>query len=177
MKSFVKGILFFSVTILYVVSTMGFGVHRCTSDGSASVMLLFGNAPCAYAHSHGDEGYHIHTCDADTTESHHVHGDGHNANGEDNCSGHHCADSECGGPEDHHSEDCCSTDVYVVTHDQTLTDDNNMAVPQISFDAAFANCHTLVESGDFTGYKHFFGSALGALHKSHFQASICVFRV
>lgn len=160
MKSFVKGILFLSVTILYVVSTMGFGVHRCTSDGSASVMLLFGNAPCAYAHSHGEEGYHLHSCDAHSAEDHR------------------CAESECGGEEHHHTDDCCTTDIYVVTHDQTLTDDNNFAAPQLSFDAAFINYQPLVvEAGNLTGYKDFFGSVMGALHKSHSQASFCVFRV
>ena len=160
MKSFVKGILFLSVTILYVVSTMGFGIHRCTSDGSASVMLLFGNSPCAYAHTHGDEGYHFHSCDADHAD------------------GHHCTDSECRGEESHHSEDCCSTDVYVVTHDQTVTDDNNFTVQQFLLDAAYINYRPLVVvTENLTSNKDYFGSLLGALHKSHSQASFCVFRV
>ena len=164
MKSFVKGILFLSVTILYVVSTMGFGVHRCTSDGSASIMLLFGNAPCAYAHSHGEEGYHLHTCDAASVHEHHDHEP--------------CEEHDHHGQEHHHTEDCCSTDVYVVTHDQTLTDDNNFAAPLFPFDAAFINYRPLiVEQADFTGYKEIPGSVHGALHKSHLQASFCVFRV
>ena len=164
MKSFVKGILFLSVTILYVVSTMGFGVHRCTSDGSASVMLFFGNTPCAYAHSHGEEGYHLHTCDADSAECHHAHGEN---------EGHNCA-----GEEAHHDEDCCSTDVYVITHDQTITDENNFAAPLLPFDAAFiSHCPLVVEQVGFTSYKETHGSIHGALHKSHSQASFCVFRV
>lgn len=165
MKSFVKSILFLGVAILYVVSTMGFGVHRCTSDGSASVMLLFGNAPCAYAHSHGDEGYHIHTCDADSAQ-------------ESSCPGHHCDESNCEGESEHHDEDCCSTDVYVVTHDQTLTDDNSLAAPWLPLDVAFISTSPLVaQEIGHAGHKDIFGSAHGALHKSHSQASFCVFRV
>ncbi len=162
MKSFVKSILFLSVTILYVVSTMGFGVHRCTMDGTASVILLFGNTPCAYAHSHGDEGYHLHSCQEHSCQEHH--GEAHN--GEE----HH--------QEKHHGDDCCSTDVYVVSHDQTLADDNNITPVPFSFDMAIVhyNSHIEVSSG-VAGCKEFIGSAGGAFHKSHSQAAFCLFRV
>ena len=58
MKSFVRNILFIAVALLYIVSTMGYGVHKCASDGTASLILLFGETPCEYAHAHNPAEHH-----------------------------------------------------------------------------------------------------------------------
>lgn len=111
MKSFVRNILFVAVALLYIVSTMGYGVHKCATDGSASLILLFGETPCEYVHSHMDEEGNCYT-HAHNPVDHH------------GCCGH--------GDESEHDDDCCSTSVYVLTHDQTTQEDAQILVPSVS---------------------------------------------
>lgn len=99
-----------AVIALYIVSTMGYGVHRCTADGTASLILLFGESPCEYVHSHMDEHGNTYT---------HSHAPGEHHN----CTHHH-------GENGH--EGCCTTDVYMVSEDQTTSDDNFDMVPQMT---------------------------------------------
>jgi len=66
---------FLAVIALYIVSTMGYGVHRCTADGTASLILLFGESPCEYVHSHMD-GH------GNTYTHSHAPGEHHNCDGE-----------------------------------------------------------------------------------------------
>ena len=94
MKSFVRNILFIAVALLYIVSTMGYGVHKCASDGTASLILLFGETPCEWVHSHIDDEGNCYTHAHNPAEHH-------------GCCHH--------GEEQEHDDDCCSTSVYVLT--------------------------------------------------------------
>lgn len=108
MKSFVRNILFIAVALLYIVSTMGYGVHKCASDGTASLILLFGETPCEWVHSHIDDEGNCYTHAHNPAEHH-------------GCCHH--------GEEQEHDDDCCSTSVYVLTHDQTTQEDVQILVP------------------------------------------------
>lgn len=106
MKQIIRNILFLAIIALYVFSTMGYGVHKCTSDGSASLVILFAETPCE----------HQGVC-------------GH----QQECCHHHHSEDECDEEADDcnsHSNSCCSTDVYILTPDQTpVQDDFEIQMP------------------------------------------------
>ena len=117
MKQIMRDMLFIMVAILYVVSTMGYGVHKCNAEGTASLILLFGETPCEYVHSHTDSNGNTYT-HAHLPDSHSCsHG----------CT-HHNDDHQH--EEEHGHEDCCSTSVYVLTQDQNTNDSSQWVVPQ-----------------------------------------------
>ena len=71
MKRIIRDILFIAVALLYIVSTMGFGVHCCSVEGTESLSVLYVENPCAHkhegnnpdkgcAHQHGDGCEHSH---------------------------------------------------------------------------------------------------------------------
>lgn len=95
------------VVAMYVVSTMGYGIHECKHDGTRDVIVLFGETPCEYIHSHVDDTGHIFT---------HAH-----------------TACDCG--MDHvvyeHDGNCCQTTVYSVTTDQTVEDSNLSVQPSV----------------------------------------------
>lgn len=152
--------------LLYIVSTMGYGVHKCTSDGTASLILLFGESPCEYVHSHIDEHGNSYT-HSHAPGEHHGECDGHH----DGDCGHHHADGE------HEHKGCCSTDVYVVTEDQTASDDSFDLAPQMTLLASSS-------FGDIAGSllsSHPSSNAASILHLLHPkdapQAVLCTFRI
>ena len=116
MKGIMRNIAFLAVALMYIVSTMGYGVHRCTTDGTASLILLFGETPCEFVHSHIDS-------EGNTFTHSHLPGE-HTC--PDSCSGEHCHPAESDGHScGEHSSDCCSTNVYVLTEDQNVTNQDN----------------------------------------------------
>lgn len=169
MKSLAKNIFFVAVMVLYIVSTMGYGVHRCTTDGTASLILLFGESPCEYVHSHVDRHGNIYTHlhapgEHDQACGHVHHGDGH-----DGCSAGHHHEGEHDG--------CCSTDVYVLTQDQKTVEDSNQFLMQAHLVAEqMLDVHTVQDSfallsADRTQLPQ-------ALHpKEGQQALLCTFRI
>lgn len=167
MKSLVRNMFFAAVMLVYIVSTMGYGVHRCTTDGTASLILLFGESPCEYVHSHMDEHGNSYT---------HSHAPGEH-NGE--CDGHH--EGECG----HHHTDvehehngCCSTDVYVITEDQAASEDSFELAPQMILLAS--SYSEDIAAGSFLSLHPSSNSAslLQTLHpKEAPQAVLCTFRI
>ena len=79
MKRFIRDILFIAVALLYMVSTMGFGVHSCTADGTESLSVLYVESPCAHEHEghnpdsgcphhHGEDCSHTHQEDCCSTD-------------------------------------------------------------------------------------------------------------
>lgn len=137
MKKIVSYLLMLSVAILYVVSTMGYGIHVCKHDGTQDVIVLFGETPCEFIHSHLDGTGYIYT---------HAH----------------AAACNCG--TDHtdyeHDENCCHTTVYSVTPDQTVADNITSLEPsvQLSFTALVPSGIALeaffpeeIPSGDVAG--------------------------
>lgn len=118
---------------LYIVSTMGYGVHRCTTDGTASLILMFGESPCEYVHSHVDEhgNAYIHSHAPEMHDQACCHGHHADCGSDhwDSCSAHHSGEQHEEGCASHNHEQehggCCSTDVYVLTQDQNTVEDNN----------------------------------------------------
>lgn len=124
MKQIMRDMLFIMVATLYVVSTMGYGVHKCNAEGTASLILLFGETPCEYVHSHTDSNGNTYT--------HAHHPDDHSCS--HGCTHHH-GDAQQH-EEEHSHEGCCSTSVYVLTHDQNTNDSTQWDVPQPQLIAA-----------------------------------------
>ncbi|MEF9987081.1 MAG: hypothetical protein RSC28_06375 [Bacteroidales bacterium] len=117
----------FSVTIVvvYLISTMGYGVHECNHDGTKDVIVLFGETPCEYVHSHIDKDGHVYT---------HAHNPKNHKASEKHV---HCSCKECAVADSYvHSDNCCHTTVYGVTYDQTLEDNVDISVPFIYIDFA-----------------------------------------
>lgn len=112
MKNIFRNIFLVAVAALYFFSTMGYGVHKCSSEGTASLILLCGGVPCESAHS-------------DSHSDSHSDADGH----ECGC----CHKDECGNS---HSKECCSTNVYKVSDDQTAAE-TNIDVAPVASDLCF----------------------------------------
>lgn len=153
MKSFAKVILVLAVSLLYVVSTMGYGVHRCVVDGTASVVLLFGEAPCDYAHQHEQHG---------DGECGHRHGESH----------------DCSSHENHeHDGNCCSTSVYVLTQDQDTVQDTHFDVPVADCISPAYDCTADILSADLDSNDWFRESSGDVTLPGPAQALFCIFRV
>ncbi len=145
MKSIMRNLAFVAVAVMYIVSTMGYGVHRCTADGTASVILLFGETPCEYVHSHMNE-----------------------------CCGNHGCSQECDAAR--HSSDCCSTNVYVLTEDQNIGQDNISVSLDFQIINAASVCirHQLAFSAVLLGEPEY-NLKIFPFSKQ-MQASLCTFR-
>ena len=155
MRSIMRNIAFMAVAVLYIVSTMGYGVHRCSTDGTASLILLFGETPCEFAHSHMDADGNCYTHSHAPGEQHHAEG----------CDAH------------HHSDDCCSTNVYVLTEDQDVNiQENSFALDFHIIDAAPA-----VQMQVLASVLAVFRQPVRYLkvlpHLEEVQASLCTFRI
>lgn len=89
---------------LYLVSTMGYGVHECVAEGTKNVILLFGESPCEFVHAHN----HSEGCSCGHCSSH----------------DHSCCDAHFSGGCNHrtheaiHNAGCCKTTVFSATQDQ-----------------------------------------------------------
>ena len=103
MNKILRNIFLVAVAALYIFSTMGYGVHKCSSEGTASLILLCGVVPCESAHS-GSAHSGTHSDTHLDTDSH-----------ECGC----CHNDDCGNS---HDKDCCSTNVYKVSHDQAAAE-------------------------------------------------------
>lgn len=124
----------FSVMIvgLYILSTMGYGVHECSLDGTKNMMVLFGESPCEYAHSRANEQ----KC------------------GKCKCCA--CCGSSQSSEESHdHDGKCCTTEVYVLTQDQVNSQNTSVDGPAVSDLYAFVetagNCIDMVKLPAFSG--------------------------
>ena len=62
MKRATNRLLFLLMTLTYVLSYMGFGVHICHDDGSRHFVWLIGDISCEaiHHHSHGSDHDHHH---------------------------------------------------------------------------------------------------------------------
>lgn len=172
MKKALRNFLFLALAVLYTMSTMGYGVHRCTEDGTASLILLFGETPCEWVHSHIDSDGNTYTHSHAPGEHHHEH-----------CTGEECSGSCNGGNGDeccsNHSSNCCSTSVYTVSHDQNTTEDFQVIAPQPAVvDFLFQSYLEIAAFSDNSsacGIAPQFQNSLGQQGKM--QSVICTFRV
>lgn len=97
MKRIVSYLFPVLLVAVYLISTMGCGVHKCTADGTYDVMILFGESICESAHPENGNGP-VCSCGL----NHILAEDG-----------------------EHHDGDCCSTDTYVLSQDQ-VTSNNDL---------------------------------------------------
>ncbi len=89
---------------LYLVSTVGYGVHECTAEGTKDIVLLIvGESPCEYVHTHA----HADGCCSS------AHNHAHSAVCESGHCNHHTHAMI-------HNSGCCKTTVYSATHDQQV---------------------------------------------------------
>lgn len=185
-KSLVRNIFFVAVMVLYVVSTMGYGVHKCATNGTASLILLFGESPCEYVHSHVDEHGNTYTHshapgkhDQECSHGHHVGcGSAHGGCCGSHNSGEHHEEGYPGHDHELEHDGCCSTDVYVLTQDQNTTvEDNNpfllqtILIAEMMQDIQAIQAPTVSLSSDRA-------QLLQPLpHKEGQQALLCTFRI
>lgn len=111
------------VVAIYIVSTMGYGVHECKLDGTKDIVVLFGETPCEYIHSHIDKSGHIYTHAHDAAGSKTV-------EAQCGCGCALTADALAEGntASFEHNDNCCHTTVYSITHDQTIEDNAAIAI-------------------------------------------------
>lgn len=93
---------------VYVLSYVGFSVHKCSCEGSVQISILIGNSSCEDLHTHIPL-----------------------SRGEF----HHC--------DEHHDDGCCSTEVLVLTSEQTNPDQQNLFVALLSGVVQHLNSHIL----------------------------------
>jgi len=101
------------LTVTYLLSYIGFGIHTCTCNGTREVILLFNNLSCDTIHAH------IHLAGHE-----HHHGDG----ADDDCTEPAIAGHEC---THRHHDGCCHTDIMVITDAQDDSRQTNLV--QVSF--------------------------------------------
>ena len=124
----------FSVIIvgLYILSTMGYGVHECSHNGTKNMMVLFGESPCEHSHSKA-RAQKCSKCKCCA------------------CCG--SAKSAEGSAE--HGGKCCTTEVYVLTQDQVNSQNASVDGPAVSDLYAFAeiggNCANMEKLAAFSG--------------------------
>ena len=161
-----RDILFIMVAILYVVSTMGYGVHKCNAEGTASLILLFGETPCEYVHSHTDSNGNTYT---------HAHHPG-NHSCSHGCT-HHPDDQHH--TDEHNHEDCCSTSVYVLTHDQNTNDSSQWDVPQPQLMAGLVWEDHMQQLWSLfpMQIQQETDDILSVAHSLGIQAELCIFRI
>lgn len=79
MKNTLKLLFPVLLTVLYLVASVGVGVHKCDTDGTSTVVLLIKDAACEDVHNHDNtsclatacnEHHHDHNCCH--TELHHL---------------------------------------------------------------------------------------------------------
>ena len=166
MKQIMRDMLFIMVAILYVVSTMGYGVHKCDAEGTASLILLFGETPCEYVHSHTDSNGNTYT---------HAHHPG-NHSCSHGCT-HHPDDQHH--TDEHNHEDCCSTSVYVLTHDQNTNDSSQWDVPQPQLMAGLVWEDHMQQLWSLfpMQIQQETDDILSVAHSLGIQAELCIFRI
>jgi hypothetical protein len=82
---------------VYLLSYIGFSIHTCSCEESTQISILIGNPSCESLHTH---------IPISKGDFHH-------------CDGHHHCD-------EHHNDGCCSTEVLVLTSEQTSPDHNTL---------------------------------------------------
>ena len=156
MKNIVRNILFIAVAALYIFCTMGFGVHKCSSEGTASLILLCGSVPCESVHSHESSSLHNHE--------------------ESEC----CHKEECCHTDEFghsHSNDCCSTNVYIVSYDQTASEYDIDINPQVVDLCCFtADIQKIISVSRIAGDSYFYQHPRDCVSQAS-QAVLCTFIV
>ncbi len=97
MRSYLIRFVCTPVLLIYMMTTMGFGMHICSYDNSIDILLLSSSVECSDIHSH-----HECTCDGGSSDDL-THNQVHN--------------------HDHshmHNSDCCKTDIFNLNTDSDI---------------------------------------------------------
>ncbi|MBR5857161.1 MAG: hypothetical protein IKY70_07795 [Bacteroidales bacterium] len=123
--SYLFSILFVGI---YILSTMGYGVHKCAVEGTNDVIIMFGTTPCEYAHA--NRGL-LKGCFCATVHD------------------------ESNGSEDmQHDGGCCSTETHSVSTDQINSSNDVDQTPFFDFAYAVYDCNlqgVLSDCSSFNG--------------------------
>ncbi len=124
MKKWILNICSLLIVGIYLISSMGYGIHECTTSGSKDVILLFGETPCEYVHSNSSskECNCLACNDLQRAEC-------------DCCSG-------CG----QHGDNCCTTVTYVLSQEQINSQQVNIDSMANDAMALVAYCNLFAES-------------------------------
>lgn len=114
----------FSVVLLimYMVASMGMGLHECSHDGTKKLIVFFGESPCEYAHSHIDSHGHLYT-HTHLAVSGHIHK--HLSDGSIKDLGGSIANTTVY----QHDGHCCKTTAFVLSHEQRTQDCQVISAP------------------------------------------------
>lgn len=157
MKTAVSYLLSFLVVGIYIVSTMGFGIHECAMNGTKETVVLFGNDPCETAHNAKDDSG-VKCCGCGCCKMSWI-----------------LAESA-----DAHDGQCCTTEVYVLSHDQVNSQQLSSEMPDVSNADILLpedlNCKMLAKASVFTGIAYPSGF-VKALAKCDLLVSISQFRI
>ncbi len=125
MRKILSYLLIAVVGLLYLASTMGYGIHKCNKDGTQNVVLVYGEVSCEALHSHLDGEGHVYS----------------HSHEHSNCG--------CSSSDNNHNDKCCNTVVYTVTSDQTFEDNSINILPvqqDLFFIASILNDISLEEA-------------------------------
>ena len=144
MRKTFSHIVMLALTLCYVLSTMGYGVHHCDHDGTSNVVLCYGESPCEHCHEHEhDQAYgpdhgicdtdhdgsgrcQCNACKSGTSVSHDSAKSGSaQVEGGCKCSSRMSAEpakGACDVCEYHHSSKCCHTRIFRISSEQVLQD-------------------------------------------------------
>ena len=125
MKKVVSYLFIVLLVGVYILSTMGYGIHQCLAEGSNDVILLFGETPCDYVHSKGGNSASC-VCKV----SHLI-------------SGENCQGSE-------HDNNCCTTETYVLSQDQVSSNNDYDQTP--IFDCIYIPYNDILAVSSETGF-------------------------
>ena len=117
-----RGLTYISSVLLitiYLLSYIGFAVHKCSCEGSTSISVLIGNPSCEHLHAHISLS-NDHKCCEHSHECSHNHQDG-----------------------------CCTTEVLVLTSDQDNQNGTDVIVPAENIFYSYAVCENDSFQSDF----------------------------
>ena len=107
---------------LYILSTMGYGVHQCALEESNDIIVMFNTTPCEYAHSKSGI---LKNCLCEG-----VHGDEGTS----------------------HDNDCCSTETHTVSSDQVNSNNDIDQTPFFDFSYSVHNSIVIENASDFLAF-------------------------
>lgn len=111
-----KGFTYLFSTLIiaaYLLSSIGFSVHKCSCEGTTDISILIGNPDCEHLHAHINLSHDSHSHDGECAD----------AEAHDAC---HHDHHKC---QHNHTDGCCTTEVLVLTIDQDNNDSGISVLP------------------------------------------------
>ncbi len=147
-KKIITFCLSLSLLVMYMIASMGMGLHECSHDGTRKLIVFFGESPCSYAHSHIDTHGNLYTHTHMAVPGHlHQHlSDG--------------SIKEIGSMANtsvyQHDGHCCKTTAFVLSHEQKIQDCQILSAPSLLCIAVLSDDISSFKSDpEHFGAKHF----------------------